>query len=303
MTVPQEGARRVPLQEGAFVDCYRQGPLSRYVTARRSLGDGLITMIEARQPAGDMSNPPLPGLNLVQHLAGRRIDAEYGPVKFSKTAEAGTFCLSVPGEASRVLADRAHAIRIFWIPGPMLPDEPEGSGEAALQFGPLHHGPFADAFLGRFVRQLWTDGAAAVAAPRLYAESAAHFLVQRLVAVSAGARAPRRGGLAPWQVRRVEDYMRASLARDMGVGELAGIVGLTAKHFARAFREATGTPPHRFLTGIRIEAAARMLDACRERPLADVAIACGFADQSHFTRSFRAVMGTTPGLYRRQRPG
>ncbi len=88
-------------------------------------------------------------------------------------------------------------------------------------------------------------------------------------------------------------------AQDLALEELAALVSLSAKHFARAFRQSTGTPPHRWLIERRLDRAKAMLVE-GDLDLAEIALACGFADQSHFTAAFRKLVGMTPGSYRRE---
>lgn len=115
-----------------------------------------------------------------------------------------------------------------------------------------------------------------------------------------GGQMPVRGGLAPYKLRHVTDYCDRHLAETVAVSDLAALVGLSAKHFARAFAESTGQPPHRWLIARRI-AAARCLLADTNRPLSAIALDCGFADQSHFTACFRRFVGLAPGRFRRLR--
>jgi AraC family transcriptional regulator len=109
---------------------------------------------------------------------------------------------------------------------------------------------------------------------------------------------PFRGGLPPSRLRRVEEFLMAHLADDIGLDTLAVIADLSPKHFARAFRQSTGMPPHRWLIERRIERAKALLRAA-DPCLAEIALACGFADQSHFTATFRKMVGTTPGLFQK----
>ncbi len=106
------------------------------------------------------------------------------------------------------------------------------------------------------------------------------------------------GGLAPWQRRRAEAILDANLNGHLPLALLAGECGLSPSHFARAFRRSFGLPPHRWLVERRIDRAKTLL-AETSLPLAEVAPACGFADQSHFTRVFSARVGITPGAWRR----
>jgi AraC-like DNA-binding protein len=109
-----------------------------------------------------------------------------------------------------------------------------------------------------------------------------------------------RGGLAPYQERRAKELLRANLNGEISLERLAAECGLSVRHFARAFRTSTGVPPHRWLMQQRVEQAKALLHDSA-MPLSDVALACGFADQSHFTRVFTAMVGASPGAWRRMR--
>ena len=110
---------------------------------------------------------------------------------------------------------------------------------------------------------------------------------------------PPRGGLAPWQERRARDLLDSNLSGEVQLGTLAAAeCGLSVRHFTRAFRQSVGVPPHRYLLKRRVELARQLL---RDPTLTllDVALACGFADQSHFTRVFTASVEVSPGMWRR----
>src|SRR5271169_4439228 len=114
-----------------------------------------------------------------------------------------------------------------------------------------------------------------------------------------GVLAPRRGGLATWQERRAKELMNANLQGDISTVELARECSLSAGHFARAFRHSTGLSPHQWLLRRRIEEAHALLrDGAYT--LAEIARACGFADQSHFTKAYTRLRGISPGAWRRQ---
>jgi AraC-like DNA-binding protein len=110
---------------------------------------------------------------------------------------------------------------------------------------------------------------------------------------------PATGGLAPWQQRRVMELMSGSLGTDdISLKRVAEECGISVAHFARAFRQSLRTSPHRWRLERRIEKAMTMLS--REQvSLANIALTCGFADQSHFTKVFTKHIGTSPGQWRR----
>jgi AraC family transcriptional regulator len=110
------------------------------------------------------------------------------------------------------------------------------------------------------------------------------------------------GGLAPWQQRRATELMSARLDGDISIAQIASECGLSRGHFGRAFKQSTGLPPHRWLLQRRVEKAKDLLRNSR-LPIVEIALACGFAEQSHFTRIFSRAVGESPGAWRRQRSG
>jgi transcriptional regulator of acetoin/glycerol metabolism len=106
-----------------------------------------------------------------------------------------------------------------------------------------------------------------------------------------------RGGLSPSAARRVREHVEAHLSETIDLAGLAAIAGLSVYHFARAFKQSTGVTPHHYLVERRLERAKKMLSRS-EGSLAEIALATGFADQSHLTRHFRQVLGVTPNQFR-----
>ena len=109
---------------------------------------------------------------------------------------------------------------------------------------------------------------------------------------------PRPGGLATWQARRALAYIEANLASKMDIDDLANVVSLSRSHFSRAFKHSVGLSPMEYVVVRRVERAKAMISGTRE-PLAEVALACGFADQPHLNRRFRDIVGISPGRWRR----
>ncbi|TZG31247.1 AraC family transcriptional regulator [Agrobacterium sp. B1(2019)] len=109
-------------------------------------------------------------------------------------------------------------------------------------------------------------------------------------------------GLAPWQLRRVTDFLEAHLFQRVELAELAAMVGLSQSHFSRSFKASTGTPPYRWQLNSRIR-RARTLLLDTDATLEEVAQITGFADAVHFGRTFRRLTGATPAAWRRDRKG
>ncbi len=104
-------------------------------------------------------------------------------------------------------------------------------------------------------------------------------------------------GLTFVQERVVRDYVHQHLHENVSLDDLAGAIGLSRYHFARRFKRTAGTTPHRYVLEQRIARARAMLQRTNA-PLIEIASRCGFADQSHMTRVFRAQLQTTPGQFR-----
>ncbi len=111
-----------------------------------------------------------------------------------------------------------------------------------------------------------------------------------------------RGGLAPWQVTRACEKLESELGGKISLQAVASELGLSVSHFSRAFRISTGLPPHQWLLHQRVRAAQQLMSV-HERSLSDIAISSGFANQSHFTRVFSAIVGASPRAWRRDTYG
>ena len=108
-----------------------------------------------------------------------------------------------------------------------------------------------------------------------------------------------RGGLAGWQRTRVSKYIEAHLADAISLRDLASVAQLSTCHFARAFKKSFGKPPHGYILRKRIERACELMLSTKD-PLAQIALGCGLADQSHFSRLFKKHIGQCPQAWRRE---
>ena len=104
--------------------------------------------------------------------------------------------------------------------------------------------------------------------------------------------------LSPPKLKRVLEFIEANLQESIGLDDLAHAAGLSANHFLRVFKLATGETPYHFLRARRLERARQLL-VDNGMPLAELALECGFANQAHFTAAFSREVGISPGRYRR----
>lgn len=108
-----------------------------------------------------------------------------------------------------------------------------------------------------------------------------------------------RGGLAPWQAKRVGAHIESHLASKIRANDIVGLTQLSASYFFRAFRVNFGVSPFEYIAARRIARAQEMM-LTTDEPLSQVAVACGLCDQSHLCRVFRRIVGVTPKAWRRE---
>ncbi|GJD48447.1 HTH-type transcriptional activator RhaR [Methylobacterium crusticola] len=139
----------------------------------------------------------------------------------------------------------------------------------------------------------------AAGADRMALGAACHLLLHAILRRHAGLGQARavRGGLAPAVRRRIAALIEARLAEALTLEMLADEAGLSTFHFAKMFKASFGLAPHRYVTERRI-ARAKDLLLERRASLAAIALSCGFASQSHFTRRFAQATGLTPAAWR-----
>jgi AraC family transcriptional regulator len=138
---------------------------------------------------------------------------------------------------------------------------------------------------------------------RQYVEALSLVLMHELIRLeqtTSGAAGPLRGGLPARQQKRLAEFIDEHLAEEISLATLAGLVDLSLFHFARAFKQSFGVPPHRYHIDRRMDRARSLL---RRSTLSVTQIGSqiGFRETSSFTRAYRKFAGVTPSNYRRHR--
>jgi AraC family transcriptional regulator len=220
---------------------------------------------------------------VTSHKAGDTVffDLRRNP-RFLKNAPLGSIAFYLPRSAFDEVADDAYAHRIEELRGP------RGRGVADPTIRNL-----GLSLLGGFDRSQEVS--------RIFFEHVSYALCAHIAQAYGGMRPNamgRRGGLAAWQERRAKDMLVANLDGSVALADIARECRLSVSHFSRAFRQSVGVAPHRWLLSRRVELAKDLLRD-REAALSEVALRCGFADQSHFTRVFTRRAGISPGAWRR----
>lgn len=121
-------------------------------------------------------------------------------------------------------------------------------------------------------------------------------LMQRYAGVPA--QLARSSGLSRVHEQRAKQMLLEKVKGNVSISEIASECNMSTSYFLRAFKETTGQTPHQWLMGQRVERAREFLRST-ELPLAEIAVACNFYDQSHFSRVFTQLVGSSPGNWRR----
>jgi AraC family transcriptional regulator len=190
------------------------------------------------------------------------------------------------------------------VPHDLVSSAAEQLSDASMQVELLNVFEARDPVLERIVQILAAEldqqphPAQGVLTEALSCAVAAHIL-RRYNAFSSN-RPESRASLAAKEIERLTCFIEDNLDRTISLSELAGIANVSRFHFARIFRQATGMSAMNFVEQSRIRRAQVLLSESN-LPLVEVALMTGFSDQSHFTRRFSRHVGTTPGVYARER--
>ena len=219
------------------------------------------------------------------HYLNQRSLQEVGP---------GSLVLMTPEEvhACNPIADQPWSYLMFYLDTDWLRSQQEEAGLGS-EFRPFDMTASRDPLLYQGLQHLHHQ---LVQAPDpLAREVACHLFSRQLLARLTPARWDDR---PPQHLQRAAELMQDDSASPLSLSQLSTVAGLTPSHFVRAFSHHYGMTPHAYLLDRRIRHARTLLK--QGQPLAEVALASGFADQAHFQRQFKRRVAATPGQYRTQ---
>ncbi|MNX43630.1 Virulence regulon transcriptional activator VirF [compost metagenome] len=219
------------------------------------------------------------------HYLNQRSLQEVGP---------GSLVLMNPEEvhACNPIADQPWSYLMFYLDTDWLRSQQEEAGLGS-EFRPFDMTASRDPLLYQGLQHLHHQ---LVQAPDpLAREVACHLFSRQLLARLTPARWDDR---PPQHLQRAAELMQDDSASPLSLLQLSAVAGLTPSHFVRAFSHHYGMTPHAYLLDRRIRHARTLLK--QGQPLAEVALASGFADQAHFQRQFKRRVAATPGQYRTQ---
>ena len=279
------------------------GPYAPYVTERRLGAGAPAKLLKLRQPAGAFPDPPSDDLSVQLVLEGTQHGRfDFGAGAFEPRLAPGLFFVSPPKTHNSFELVADHAILVVTLPwAPLVSVVREAAGHALSDLGPLHRAAHHDRRSRDLLHMLWAAAAEDGTASRLFADGLSQALVAALVRLALPDRPPARATPLPaWRLKRAQAILSDRLDEEIGLAEVAAAVGLSPYHFARGFKAAAGMPPHAWRNARRIAQVQQLL-AGTTRPIAEIAVVCGFSSQAHLTTAFRRATGVTPAAWRRDR--
>jgi AraC family transcriptional regulator len=229
----------------------------------------------------------------------------YGGVDRHESPPAGSISLLPAGSPSFWRSSgRRDLLHVYVEPGlvAQVASEVFGLDPARMSVGPL------DAMhLPRLRTAMLAVGAeltTADAGSQLAVESLANVLAVEMLRQALAPRQPeqlREMALSQARLAAVVEYVEEHLGAALTLKQMARAAHLSAYHFARQFKAATGTPPHQYVIARRVERAQQLLQTAGDLSLAEIAARAGFSDQSQLSKYFKRAVGLTPMHYRRRR--
>ena len=196
----------------------------------------------------------------------------------------GQFCVVPAGFSTRwTLSQPATSLLLRLAPA-LQDDAADSMGLRSTSLAPAIH--IRDPHIEQIGWMMRREAADGYPGGRLFADSLAAALASRLLVVQTTRQPQAPGALPAWRLRQVDDYIEANLERDLTLAELAAVAGFSVSHFKAMFRQATGTPVHRYVMQRRV-ARARALLLEGRHSVTDIALATGFSHASHLARWLR----------------
>jgi AraC family transcriptional regulator len=241
--------------------------------------------------------PPLPAPVIFVHFGGRPLSYRAGSVHATQESLPGLVTLVPPGVRAEI------ALRGIGEGGLVYFEDERHIPARLAECFPKEPLTFLDGVIASLTRQILAAAAAAAGrAEQAYLARLADALLAQLqhALMHSLDADPPRGSRSTLLVAHIAmRHIRDHLERSITLRDLAGECGLGVTHFSRAFKQATGVTPHRYVRSARIERACELLQTT-SLTIGEVAEAVGFRGQSHFSTAFTQERGITPSAYRRR---
>jgi AraC family transcriptional regulator len=257
----------------------------------------LLDVLTSPVPSGVFDSPVDRRHVLCIHL-GRPVPVSYRVRRHERQGLRlhGQFCVVPAGATTRWIVSQPARSLLLRLTPSLLREAAEtmGMGSQDAELAPSIH--IRDTQIERIGWMMQTEEQEGYPGGRLFADSLAVALATRLLGLQTrrgSTAASSGGGLPGWRLRHVIEYIEAHLDEDLTLAELATVAGFSLSHFKLLFKQAVGSPVHRFVLERRVE-RARVLLLEGGRSMTEIALEAGFAHPSHMARCMHRVLGRSP---------
>ncbi|MBP0437345.1 helix-turn-helix domain-containing protein [Tianweitania sediminis] len=286
-----------------YADFYQQSAYGLFPQQHRSVRGTLqSSLILVEQERHELADPPIDELVVSTPLRSAcSYEWNMGLGWQTGSSRTGDLIVVPPGTGSRWRAGGDRRLIILAIPVPLVQKlvGPDCPSDLASSFAPLAGASGEDPYVAGILHRLWEISSPGKSQRRSTSDDLIQALIFHLLERAAPVQPT--GTVSAFSARdwlTLEAYVDAHLHGNLPVLDLAGVTGWSQRHFARIFRQSKGQTPHDWIVAKRVDRAKALLGE-RDLSLAEIALCCGFADQSHFTTSFRKLTGFTPLRWRR----
>jgi AraC family transcriptional regulator len=299
---PTELIKRCGLQRP--LELIKHFPGEPFAASDRRQWVGLEALRYRDQPPNEAFQPPLTHHSLLLFLrTPKEFEARYEGISRVVPPPAGSILVVPAGIPARWRwSSHSDSLHVFLEPGLVarVAAEAFGLDPARVLLPPLDGLDLPQ--LRAAMLAVNDELTAGAAGGRLATESLANLLAVHLIRSASAPRPPARrtyGALPRGRLRAVVEYIEEHLDSGLTLGQLASAAHLSAYHFARQFKAATGLPPHQYVIGRRVDRAQQLLRPDGDLSLAEIAARAGFSDQSQFSHHFKRLVGVTPSQFRK----
>ncbi|MEM7643500.1 MAG: AraC family transcriptional regulator [Pseudomonadota bacterium] len=272
---------------------------NRFPQQQRLVGSSKFSMVLADQTSHSTSDPAIDDVVLRLVTKGlQNSSVNCGDGRRILSGQRGSLYVAPDDAVADWEAEGNHQVLLLALPQTYVANTLSSFGPSD-PLGPLYGTDLHDPVTSALMSQIWTIGGEDGPAAALMVDGLITALIGALAGLEQNGRKPEDPPLDDQRLTRVREAVEANLHEALSVDTLAAVACLSPAHFSRRFLAAMGQTPHAYVLSRRIETARRLL-IDTDRTLVDIAAACGFSGQSHFTAQFRSMTGLPPGRWRKQ---
>ncbi|MEM9761675.1 MAG: AraC family transcriptional regulator [Pseudomonadota bacterium] len=294
-----------PRSDGAFdYGSVYSSVYAKFPQESRRVDRSELSLVRVDQGSHETSDPAISDvvLRLVTGGTLSHSSVDCGNGRTTLSGRKGSFYLAPPDAVADWKGEGRHQLLLIAVPEVRL-KALTGMNDGDVATDPLaslYGREVCDPALANLMERLWNESGAEAPGAPLLIEGLLMTLLGSLIRTAETNEDPPVGGVAPLEadrLSRVVDFIDAHLGAPLLIEDLARVACLSQYHFCRRFRASMNTSPHAFVTARRVVISRQMLSES-DRTLTEIALACGFSSQAHFTTQFKAHIGQPPGAYR-----